>query len=240
MSEKSVNIFVIQSKSPSRAWYRRTPNFGMAGGVIRSSRYFLTIDSAAPPRGPAKAWTPNARFLRGSARWVSSLQAASMGSKVFSAKSTNINHGLALIRTYLAISRSHSQPGLSRTTNAIGSGLNLTSLQSAVGRAWPLEIPSAGPVAGAGIPAGGGRSEWDRRPACLLAEHPSHKLADCKAAREETGGTTGRTTGETPVQLRRTATGDPSTGSGSRAGSRETPVQLFPAGNRRQPEVSIA
>jgi len=67
-----------------------------------------------------------------------------------------INHGLALTRTYLAISRSQSQTWLSRTTNAIGSGLNLTSLQSEVGRAWPLEIPSVGPVAGAGIPAGAG------------------------------------------------------------------------------------
>ena len=203
-----MNSFGIQTISPSGVWCRHTLDFGVAGGVIRSSRYFLTIDSAAPPRGPAKAWTPNARFLRGSARWVSSLQAASMGSKGFSAESTNINPGLALTRTYLAISRSHSQPWLSRTTNAIGSGLNLTSLQSEVGRAWPLEIPSAGPVAGAGIPAGGVVLVGsDRR-----ADRPADPARRARRSRPTTAG---KSTGGTPVQL-------------------------FSAGNRRQPEVWIA
>jgi len=204
-----VNSFGIQTISPSGVWCRHTLDFGVAGGVIRSSRYFLTIDSAAPPRGPAKAWTPNARFLRGSARWVSSLQAASMGSKGFSAESTNINPGLALTRTYLAISRSHSQPWLSRTTNAIGSGLNLTSLQSEVGRAWPLEIPSAGPVAGAGIPAGGAELSWVGTAVPAVRDLGFGGLGTARPT------TAGKSTGGTPVQL-------------------------FSAGNRRQPEVWIA
>ena len=122
--------------------------------------------------------------------------------------STNSNHGLALTRTYLAISRSHSQPWLSRTTNAIGSGHNLTSLQSEVGRAWPLEIPSAGPVAGAGIPAGGVVLVGsDRR-----ADRPADPARRARRSRPTTAG---KSTGGTPVQL-------------------------FSAGNRRQPEVWIA
>ena len=50
-------------------------------------RNLIIIDSAGKPYGHAKAWTPNARFLRDSARVVSSLQAASMGSRGFSEES---------------------------------------------------------------------------------------------------------------------------------------------------------
>jgi len=213
-----VNSFVIQPISSSRAWCRHTLDFGVA----RQSCAFVTIDFAEKPCGHAKAWTPNTRFLRDSARLVSSLQAVSRGSRGFSAESTIINHGLALIRTHLAISRSQSQTWLSRTTNAIGSGLNLTSLQSEVGRVWPLEIPSAGPVAGAGIPAGGGASL-----SLVGTAVPAVRDLGFGGLGTARPTTAGKPTGKMPVQLRQAETG-------------ETPVLLFPAGNRPKTEVRIA
>ena len=207
-----MNSFVIQLENPSRGWPRRALDFGVAS-VARQPGDFLTIDSAEkhPRSGPLLQTNSHKRRprsrRRGMALRFSQRRDALRRVRSFFV-STIINPGLALTRTYLAISRSHSQPWLSRTTNAIGSGLNLTSLQSEVGRAWPLEIPSAGPVAGAGIPAGGVVLVGsDRR-----ADRPADPARRARRSRPTTAG---KSTGGTPVQL-------------------------FSAGNRRQPEVWIA
>ena len=178
--------------------------------------------------------------------------------------STNSNHGLALTRTYLAISRSQSQPWLSRTTNAIGSGLNLTSLQSEVGRAWLLEIPSAGPVAGAGIPAGG--AEWvgtavpavrdlgfgglgTARPTWGIRGAELSWVGTAVPAVRDLGFGGSGTLRRRSEQAARPTTAREETGKMpvqqlvGRMIPQETgkmPVQLFSAGNRCQPEVWIA
>jgi len=120
---------------------------------------------------------------------------------------TILNHDRATTHSHLATSQSHRLTWLSPYHQPAGPSLNLTCRSFGTSRGWTLAIPSAGPVAGAGIPARGCRSKLDRRPACLLADQSPHKLADRKATREQTG---------------------------------KMPVQLFPAGNRRPPEVRIA
>ena len=211
--EEPVNSFVIQLENPSRGWPRRALDFGVAS-VARQPGDFLTIDSAEkhPRSGPLLQTNSHKRRprsrRRGMALRFSQRRDALRRVRSFFV-STIINPGLALTRTYLAISRSHSQPWLSRTTNAIGSGLNLTSLQSEVGRAWPLEIPSAGPVAGAGIPAGGAELSWVGTAVPAVRDLGFGGLGTARPT------TAGKSTGGTPVQL-------------------------FSAGNRRQPEVWIA
>ena len=219
-----MNSFVIQTISPNRAWCRHTLDFGVA----RQSCAFLTIDFAEKPlrSGPllqtnSHKTRPRSR-RRGMARRFSQRRDALRRVRSSFARVSIINHGLALIRTHLAISRSQSQTWLSRTTNAIGSGLNLTSLQSEVGRVWPLEIPSAGPVAGAGIPAGGGASL-----SLVGTAVPAVRDLGFGGLGTARPTTAGKPTGKMPVQLRPAETG-------------ETPVLLFPAGNRPKPEVRIA
>ena len=87
---------------------------------------------------------------------------------------TILDHGRATTHSHLATSQSQSLTWLSSYHQPAGLSLNLTCRSFGTSSAWPLEIPSAGPVAGAGIPAGDCHSELDRRPACLVADHLSN------------------------------------------------------------------
>ena len=118
--------------------------------VCRKREQPSTLDSAEKTSGHAKVWTPNARFLRDSTRLVSSLQAASMGSRFFSAESTlstqpSIFHSqsfsLAAVRSPLPASRSPltSDSCLQRTASrGLGSLSPVSCLPSSIRSAFTL------------------------------------------------------------------------------------------------------
>ena len=67
-----------------------------------------------------------------------------------------LDHGRALTCSHLATSQSHSLTWLSTYHQPAGPSLKLTCRSFGTSRGWPLAIPSAGPVAGAGIAGGDG------------------------------------------------------------------------------------
>ena len=67
---------------------------------------------------------------------------------------TILDHGRATTHSHLATSQSQSLTWLSSYHQPAGLSLNLTCRSFGTSRGWPLAIPSAGPVAGAGIPVG--------------------------------------------------------------------------------------
>jgi len=66
----------------------------------------------------------------------------------------NLDHGRALTRSHLATSQSQSLTWLSTYHQPAGPSLKLTCRSFGTSWGWTLAIPSAGPVAGAGIPVG--------------------------------------------------------------------------------------
>jgi len=180
-----------------------------------------------------------------------------------------LDHGRALTCSHLATSQSHSLTWLSTYHQPAGPSLKLTCRSFGTSRGWPLAIPSAGPVAGAGIAGGDGGAALSlvgtavpavrdlgfgglgtARPTTV--DNTRGRLGTLRRRSEQAARpTTSKQTGETPVSLWQTGTGKmpvsrQQTATGEtpvslrQTGTGKMPVLLFPAGNRRQPEVWIA